>query len=47
LPADEDVKKLKDYTVQRINELLCGLYQTWDTHSFVQMRDLTVQIDRI
>lgn len=42
LPADEDVKKLKDYTVQRMNELLCDPYQTWDTHSFVEMRDLTV-----
>ena len=42
LPADEDVKKLKDYTVRRINDLLCDPYQTWDTHSFVEIRDLTV-----
>ena len=42
LPADEDVKKLKDCTVRRINELLCDSYQTWDTHSFVEIRDLTV-----
>ena len=42
LPCEEDVMKLRQYTVNRIQALLADPYKVWDSHSHVELRDLTV-----
>ena len=42
LPKEPDVEKLKQYTVQRISELVSDEYLIWDAHLFVELRDLLV-----
>ena len=42
LPSEEDVTKLKAYTVNRIQELTADDYKMWDTPSFTELRDLAV-----
>ena len=41
LPSEEDVGKVKEYTVNRIKELVEDPYRAWDCHSFGELRDLT------
>ena len=42
LPSDEDVNKLREYTMKRIGDMLSDPYRLWDSHSFVELRDLVV-----
>lgn len=42
LPSEEDVQKLKLYTVARINAILQDPYRVWDSHSYIELRDLVV-----
>ena len=41
LPSEQDVTKLKTYTLNRISSL-DKTYEMWDTHSYAELRDLTV-----
>ena len=42
LPAEDDVAKLKRYTVERIEYLLEDPYKAWNGHDYAELRDLTV-----
>ena len=42
LPAEDDVGKLKNYTVQRVQDVLRDKYQLWTQHDYSEMRDLVV-----
>ena len=42
MPLESTVKKLRDYTVGRIAELLKDPYQVWTKEQYVELRDLTV-----
>jgi len=41
LPSEQDVTKLKTYTLNRISSL-DKTYEMWDIHSYSELRDLTV-----
>jgi len=42
LPSEEDVSKLRQYNVARMQELLSNPYKMWDSHSYIELRDLAV-----
>ena len=42
MPSDEDVKKLREYTLKRIGDIFADPYKLWDPRLFVELRDLTV-----
>jgi len=42
LPSEEDVNKLKTYTVNRISAVVNDTFHLWDFHSYAELRDLTV-----
>ena len=42
LPSEDDVAKLKEYTIQQTEKLLQDKFRVWDPHAFAELRDLTV-----
>jgi hypothetical protein len=42
LPKEDDIKKLKVYSVQRIATILQDPFRVWEPHIFAELRDLTV-----
>jgi len=42
LPGEEDVEKMKQYTIMRMSNMLADEYLLWDFHSFAELRDLVV-----
>ena len=42
LPSEDDVAKLKLYSVQKSEKILEDKYRIWDSYSFAELRDLTV-----
>ena len=42
LPSEDDVAKLKKYTVGRLHDILAQPYTLWDSHAYTELRDLTV-----
>ena len=42
LPTEEDVTQLKEYSIQRIQDLLSDPCRVCDLHSYSELRDLVV-----
>lgn len=42
MPSEEEVLKLKTYTVQRMASIVTDEYLNWNVQSFVELRDLTM-----
>jgi hypothetical protein len=42
LPAEDDVVKVREYTIKRISELVSDSFAVWDHFKFTELRDLTV-----
>ena len=42
MPLEQDVKKLKEYLVSEMHDLLNDEYKIWDPHDFVALRNLLV-----
>lgn len=43
LPLEDDIKKLRNYTIERMQELSkCSELDYWDSNSFTTFRDLVV-----
>ena len=43
LPLEEDVEKIREYTVQRISNIVNDSYLLWDLHLYAELRDLAVR----
>ena len=41
LPLEADIKKVRDHTVEKLTEIVSDEYRVWDSHAFVELRDLT------
>ncbi|XP_071830672.1 uncharacterized protein [Apostichopus japonicus] len=42
LPLEEDINKLRSYTVATLNSMMNDDFIIWDSHNFKKLRDLTV-----
>ena len=42
MPADEDVAKVKEYTLSRVRVLTLDAYSPWDAQRYAELRDLVV-----
>ena len=42
LPKEEDIQKVKEYAVNRIQEIVQDEYEVFDNHRFIELRDLAV-----
>jgi hypothetical protein len=42
LPLEEDVEKIRKYTVERIASIVSDSYVMWDLHLYAELRDLAV-----
>jgi hypothetical protein len=42
LPLEDDVKKLRDYTIEKLQQLVSDEYMSWTTQEFVALRSLLV-----
>ncbi|XP_071958628.1 uncharacterized protein [Antedon mediterranea] len=42
LPLENDVQKLREYTLNQITTMINDPYMIWDSHNFRKLRDLTV-----
>ena len=42
LPLEEDMEKIREYTVHRISNIVNDSYLIWDLHLYAELRDLAV-----
>lgn len=41
LPLETDIQKLRTFTLEKLREIVSDDYTLWDSHTFVELRDIT------